>query len=154
MFEGRLSMVIGIRKKMIEVNPIIDDDIMAFHFKINNSIIVFSITEFNSLSEYNSYTEHKGEEIFNDLVEERCTIVGYDWSITNKFGLSLRDMFHVIQNIGTSYAMDFLPDIIYYEAMNPKLHKIYTKMFPIKGYYLKKVSGKSYIYMRDCKDNE
>lgn len=138
---------------MIDVISIVDGDLHNFHFIINDSIIDFNITKFSSLSEYNGYTENESQQIFNDLVEEKCHIVGYDWEILNSKGLSLRTLFKTIQEIGTLYAMEHLPDIIYYEAMNPKLHKIYMKMFPIKGYYLKKVVEKSYIYMRNGKDN-
>lgn len=137
----------------LEYKEIIDDGLLVFTFMSKSSTITLSITEFNGINDYNQYTEDKSECIFDDIVGAEDLIVGIDWEFNIKQSLNLTEIFLYINSIVSSYALDNKPSIIFYEAMNPKLHRVYQRMFSFKGYSLKKVLGKSYIYMRDCKDN-
>lgn len=137
----------------LEYSTTIDEGLLVFEFTSKRSTITLSITEFDSVDDYNSYSEDESDYIFNDLIGKEDLIVGIDWEFNKRQSVSLKEVFGYINHIVSSYALDNKPSVIFYEAMNPKLHRVYQRMFSFKGYSLKKVIGKSYIYMRDCKDN-
>jgi len=115
------------------------DDILKYQFNIGGTDFNFEIIKFSSIEEYNSYREDGDLAIFKDLFNDDTSIthiVGYFWDIIGepKLPLNLGELVKTLEWLGKEYVIYNWPDVIFYEAENPKFHNIYSRLFDSFGY--------------------
>ena len=138
------------------ITSIKQDDIITYYSTINNSTIEFNIVEFHGIKEFNDYRDETDDDILGPLsAMNPKLVVGYDWDFHKKSDeqIDLKLLMRVIEYIGKEYVMKNWPDVIFYEAEDKRLHRIYERMFPSFGYNLLYSIGDNYIYTKSGRDN-
>jgi len=135
----------------------IKDGILEYKFNLGSYTFEFDIVEFYSIKEYCDYLENDKENIFRPLEkysDEIHLIAGYDWNVINSFGdeLNIFDLVRSVEWIGKEYVLANWPDVIFYEAEDRRLHRIYERMFPSFGYNLTYSIDNNYIYTKFGRD--
>lgn len=133
-----------------------NDDIFEYTFKLNGYEFEFDIVRFHGIKEYIDLMEDGDINIFKPLMKysnQIKHIVGYDWDILKKANkdVNIFDLVKSVEWIGKRYVMEYWPDVIFYEAEDKRLHRIYERMFPSFGYHLTYSIGNSYVYTKFSK---
>lgn len=145
-----------------------DGDFVTYEMDLDGTTIRFYVTEFSGIKEYNSYVTDKEDLIFSPLENNDIdSIVGYDWEIIEKTPpsrttidintphekVNIVRLIKMIEFLGKHYVLYNWPSVIFYEAINPKLGLIYSRMFSVFGYRLEYITGNNYVFVRESKDN-
>lgn len=150
-------MAFKIGESTLPYHTIEQDDIIKYVFTINGLDLTFSIVRFDSVEEFNSYAEDESEMILSPFKEEELHhIVGYDWDFDDELlhrnQINIVTLVKIIYEIGARYILEREPDLVFYFADNPKLHRIYHKMFPYVGWEMVYSSSDYYFYSKCGKE--
>lgn len=128
-----------------------DGDILNYQFKIKDSLINLDIVEFKGVEDYEQYLEEGDENIFTplkDYLNEMNRIAFFDWEFEIRKEIDIFKLIRMVEVLCKDYVLRKSPDVIAYEAKNPKLHRIYERLFPSFGYRLEYSIGDDYVYTK------
>lgn len=134
-----------------------NDDIFEYTFELDGYEFEFDIVKFDGIEDAIDFMEDGDENIFKPLMKYKNQInelVGYDWDVLKKVNKNV-NIFHLVrcvEFIGKQYVLEHWPDVIFYEAEDSRLHRIYEKMFPSFGYHFTYSIGNTYVFTKFGKD--
>ncbi len=133
-----------------------DDDIFEYTFEIDGYTFEFDIVKFEGIDDAIDFMDDDDENIFEPLMKYKNQIkelVGYDWNILKTGNnVNIFSLIKCVEFIGKEYVLKNWPDVIFYEAEDKRLHRIYERMFPSFGYYLTYSVGNTYVFTKFRKD--
>lgn len=130
-----------------------DDFYSQYDIELNGNTYKFDVVLFEGIDEYNSHLEPNEVSIFNKLEKIKHKIfkvVGYDWDIKQiNNDINIFHLVRAIEWVGKDYVIRHWPDVIFYEAEDDRLHRIYQRMFGSFGYHYLYETNKHHIFLRD-----
>jgi hypothetical protein len=129
------------------------ENMCRYIFELDDNKYFFDVVKFEGIEDYNKNLEVGEIDIFaplNKIKNKIFKVVSYDWDIEkNNDRVNIFQLVRVIEFVGKEYVLRNWPDVIFYQADDKRLHKIYQRMFPSFGYEFMYEIDKHYVFLRD-----